>query len=415
MKRGKVGILLKAIWGAFLLYVLFSCGGGGSAPPPASVVRSQKIIVPFSAGRGGLPDIPHRTATANQAENATDTAGSSLPPATLTKEGLLEGSPDWRVNAHLPSVPFPESVLWDFVDSRGRALTETGWAHINVREFGLVLRDSTTLFQLSELLHLTGASILGASPKMKMLFVRLKQRRNLDEYLALLNRLEEDPRVERVIPQVAVYKASALVPTDEADWRWEVPTSPGSNPPFGRNWNFEAVRVPQAWSLMGWIYRRQNPVTGGIVDNGFFLHSDLSMNHEELNGANPRLDNHHGTGVAGVWAALWGSTVQQRWLDGVLPNSILTLWGLTGRNVPPRGPGDPRWPPPCDISEPQDDYGRQCLFWLQLLDDLFSQNKFLSLHPEISLLNLSTGYGCLFAEDAAHPMPARYLPVRHLF
>ncbi len=396
MKRGKVGILLKAIWGAFLLYALFSCGGGGSATTPAPAARSQKIIVPFSAGRGGLPSSSHRTAMTNPAENATDTTSSSLPPATLTQEGLLEGPPDWRVNEHLPSVPFPESFLWEFVDSRGRAFTETGRAHINVREFGLVLRDSTTLFQLSELLHLTDASILGASPKMKMLFVRLKQRRNLDEYLALLNRLEEDPRVERVIPQVTVYKASALVPTDEADWRWEV--SPG-----GGNWNFEAVRVPQAWSLMGWIYRRQNLVTGGIVDEGFFLHPDLSMNHEELNGANPRLDNHHGTGVAGVWAALWGSTVQQRWLDGVLPNSILTLWGLTGRNVPPRGPGDPRWPPPCDIFGPQDDYGKQCLFWLQLLDDLFSQNKFLDLHPEISVLNLSIGYGCLFAGDAADP------------
>jgi hypothetical protein len=392
-----------------LLSAFPTCGGRASEPPPAKTAGSQKQDAPLSGKSAGEPGNLEMEKMASAGPLRDASSGTQRIIARIARDGTLDALVEAPVREVLPDIPFPPSSIKDFVDAEGRA-----WPHfspgpaVGTREFGLVPAKTTTTGQVNTILRAYNLRIEGSDPTLGMLFLRFPERLTLKAYADILMRLSGNPLIDSVVPQVVLYGASLPPPTTsdllDPPWEW-------SETPSRGNWNFEAVRFPQVWNLLPWVYRRYSHpwIPVAVVDVAFTQDSDVSVQFDPVDSDNRLTPGWHGTAVAGIIGARWADTSDPRWtgVDGGIPQE--------GPNAP-TSPLPPYIPlriyftnihtPFADIEVCVSYQGwvgpyRECILWLHLLDILYGSNGFITRHPEAKIYNFSIAYDRSFARLAA--------------
>ena len=294
---------------------------------------------------------------------------------------FLEGPTTDPAQDHIPDSPFPDPEDSDFAPS------ELLGEELSTVEFLIAFSPTTTVQQANDLLNEVGGVIVGGNPVGDWVLVRLNTPLTADGMLALLDQLENDPRVDLVTAEsflqpdvVPGPDPNPVNPPGQATnpaWDWSVA-------PAGGNWGLEAVRAPAAWNLLGQL-RRAQTISGyvGHMDQSFDPnHPDLAevidvpgllegapakLTIETMGGRNPNavvtpLMNNitrkavsegqsHGTGAAGLIGARYGNLLH---LDGIAP-MVNGLGGIVG--FPMRGP-QPNEQPAVWVTRTIDDMGR---------------------------------------------------------
>jgi len=194
----------------------------------------------------------------------------------------------------------------------------------------MALNLKTTVEEANQLLSEIGGLIVGGVQGVEgkaegIMMVQVPTDTH-EELVALVEKLEQDPRVKYVVEDVLL-EENLVAPIDTASttnmwcdgtatpntvWAWETT-------PTGGNWGLELTRVPQMWNLNQAISKTGNRTLTGVLDTGFAdSHEDLSYFQNQT----PGNQTEHGTHVTGTIAATVGNG---KGTDGVTPFADLVV------------------------------------------------------------------------------------------
>jgi hypothetical protein len=213
------------------------------------------------------------------------------------------GSSTDPINPQLPDIAFPppEPASFEFSDD-GFALSRT--------DLVLSFNDTTTLDEANALLDQYGARVVGSVPAGALLLLRLPDAPDPVPVVMAWLELQQDPRVDGVMVNDAFMALERLPPHNEqgtlnapGPWFWTSAAAANNSQPTAQkpgSWGLQVARFPQVWNLLDWIQRDGSKVTLGVLDAGFSAQLDLGLLSSLTRSASD-----HGTGVAGVIAAVW--------------------------------------------------------------------------------------------------------------
>lgn len=311
-----------------------------------------------------------------------------------TPPPMLEGPPATPVAAAIPDAPFPNPQPSDFVFS------EAAGIEMSTREVVVRFAPGTTVEQGNSLLSDIGGAVVGGNPDAGWVLVRLAQDRSEDEFLALLDSLDAEARVDMASPEVVLETDRVPGPNRVVD-----PAGPATTQMWtwgdigGGQWGIEAIRAPQAWNLIDELSRTQVGRSDvGIIDSGFDVrHADLDgkFTLETFGGRNPNplrsTEQSHGTGTAGIVTARYHN---YQYIDGVAPfptdpdNERRFTGGVVGLSFN-RGRTNALEEAMC---RGLGYVGQECkglAFATRIADDLLRLRK---AHPEVKIFNSSIGF-----------------------
>jgi alpha-tubulin suppressor-like RCC1 family protein len=331
----------------------------GFTPTPLTVTATDASGAPLTSFGGTvtlhLDDgtvSPASITLSSGAATVDVTLGATIGvPLELTaRHGATEGSATLELAA-IPRVPGVGAAsaadALPFLGLRPRegdhafGAPDLPFLPLSVTTLTVVVRPSTTIGDLNDLLDRHGAGVVAFDPGAPglhgpMLALRFPTNDPATMH-ATLQAVQAEAIVDIAIREHAAHRANAVPRpngNEPAAWTWEV-----QDPiPFvlDANWGLERIRVPQLWNLNARADTVPavgpagfDPRSVGILDTGFTDHVDLvHLMLCDLH-ARPRStdldDNDHGVRVAGIIGALYDNGVG---IDGVSPFARLYVQRL---------------------------------------------------------------------------------------
>ncbi len=230
----------------------------------------------------------------------------------------IDAPEDDLVVEHLPDLPFPapDASMFEWIGEDGEPAVG-----LSLHDILVLLADGVTVGDLNELMAELTAELVGSTPEVSLILLRLPRADSMEDLAAVAEGLNADPRVVMAMVEDALMEPEHLPPLYPLDgsvapnhyptthWTWDRPAAGAA--PDGGNWGMKYIRLPQAWNLQDHLINNklQHPEVG-ILDFGF------TTKHPDLPSLSSAHVGDHGSKVAGIMAAAWADGAG---IVGVLP------------------------------------------------------------------------------------------------
>ena len=175
-------------------------------------------------------------------------------------------------------------------------------------ELLVTFQENVQMDEIEKLVSQYKGSVVGYIQVANICQIQLEDRKKEEELEKICNELCLAPEVLDAKLNIILGFEMAEYPNDK---KWK---NLWSEIPDGKNWGMEAIHAPKAWDYI----KEMNSVNVGIYDNMFHVHEDLDIQELMCNVDDSKIDDSHGTHVAGIIGAIYNN---KKGICGVFPKA----------------------------------------------------------------------------------------------